>query len=267
MAGNHGASEACAEAAALLREARRVVVLTGAGISTESGIPDFRSPGGLWSRYDPSQLTFDRFRADEQTRRVYWEIAVQSYPIMRDAQPNAAHLAVVSIERARKLDLLVTQNVDGLHHKAGSSADKTVEIHGSALRVRCIDCGREHDRETVHQRVLAGESAPTCDACAGPLKPATISFGQAMPARETAAAFEAARRCDLMLVIGSSLVVYPAAAVPEEAVRAGAPLIIVNREPTGMDGYAQVVVNGSAGECMERIAALAGVAAPVRAST
>ncbi|RMD85794.1 MAG: NAD-dependent protein deacylase [Candidatus Dadabacteria bacterium] len=252
----------CQRAAELLREAERVLVLTGAGISTESGIPDFRSPGGLWDRYDPSELTYDRFRASEQTRRIYWQIAAEAYPVLRDARPNAAHRAVVAIERAGKLLGLVTQNVDGLHQKAGSDPAKVVEIHGTALRVTCIDCGREYDREQVHQRVLAGEQVPRCDACGGPLKPATISFGQAMPERETAQAFRWAAECDLAIVIGSSLVVYPAAAIPQEAVRAGARLIIVNREPTPQDSSASVVVRGSAGEAMTRIVTLAGCPMP-----
>jgi len=234
--------------------------LTGAGISTESGIPDFRSPGGLWSRYDPSKLTFDRFRASAETRKLYWQIACQSYPLMRDAAPNAAHDAFVAIERAGRLLALVTQNVDGLHLKAGSSREKTIEIHGTAMGVVCIDCGRSADREEIHQRVLDGDEAPVCDACSGPLKPATVSFGQAMPERETTAAFRAAAECDLMIVAGSSLVVYPAAALPEEAVRRGAPLIIVNREPTGQDSLASVVVHGSAGESLRRSVAEAGIA-------
>lgn len=253
-------NDACRQAAELLRAARRVVVLTGAGISTESGIPDFRSPGGLWSRYDPSKLTFDRFRAHLETRKLYWQIACQSYPLMRDALPNAAHEAFVAIERAGRLLALVTQNVDGLHQKAGSSPEKTIEIHGTAMGVVCIDCGQKADREAIHRQVLAGDEAPVCQACGGPLKPATISFGQAMPERETAAAFRAAAECDLMIVAGSSLVVYPAAGLPEEAVRAGARLVIVNREPTGHDALASVVVHGSAGESMRRIVAEAGIA-------
>jgi NAD-dependent deacetylase len=253
------AADPCKRAGELLRGAERVAVLTGAGISTESGIPDFRSPGGLWDRYDPSQLTFDRFCARDDTRRMYWEIATQSYPIMRQARPNAAHFAVKAIEAAGKLLKLVTQNVDGLHHKAGSSAEDTIEIHGSAMRAKCISCDAEHDRDAVHERVLAGSAVPLCESCGGFLKPATISFGQAMPERETAEAFEAAGECDLMIVIGSSLVVYPAAAVPETAVRAGAPLLIVNREPTPQDRFAEVVVHGGAGESMSRIVAEAGL--------
>ena len=253
----------CKRAGRLVSEASRVAILTGAGISTESGIPDFRSPGGLWDRYDPSKLTYDRFLADPDTRRTYWEIATESYPVMRDAEPNAAHRAVAAIERAGKLLKLVTQNVDGLHQKAGSSDDLTIEIHGSALRAKCTSCGLEHDREAIHRR-LAGDGitaadVPQCDTCGGPVKPATISFGQAMPERETSEAFAAAAGCDLMIVIGSSLVVYPAAAVPEVAVQNGAPLIIVNREPTGHDRIAHIVVGGPAGESMSRIAEEAGI--------
>jgi len=249
----------CKQAAELLRRADRVVILTGAGISTESGIPDFRSPGGLWDRYDPSQLTFDRFCASAKTREVYWEIATQSYPVMRDAQPNAAHRVVAAIEKAGKLLRLVTQNVDGLHQRAGSSDDATIEIHGSAMRVKCIDCGAEHDRAEIHRRILGGEAVPICDRCGGRLKPATVSFGQAMPEKETAEAFAAANQADLMFVIGSSLVVYPAAAVPEAAVAAGVPLVIVNREPTGLDGHAALAIHGAAGETMSRIAEHAGI--------
>lgn len=245
------------QAGDLLSRATRVVVFTGAGISTESGIPDFRSPGGLWSRYDPAKLTFDRFRVEAETRRLYWEIAAESYRIFKDAQPNAAHHAVAEIERRGNLLRLVTQNVDGLHQKAGNSDEKTIEIHGTALKVRCIDCESFHDSEVVHRAVRDGDLEPTCDHCGGFLKPATISFGQAMPERETAAAFAAAAECDLMLVIGSSLVVYPAAGVPEIAVRAGKPLIIVNREPTGQDSAAEVLVHGAAGESLSRMIEIA----------
>ena len=252
-------ADACKRAGTLLASARRVVVLTGAGISTESGIPDFRSPGGLWSRYDPSELTFDRFCARIETRRLYWEIACASYPIMRDASPNAAHDAVVAIERAGKLLALVTQNVDGLHQKAGSSAERTIEIHGSALHVKCVDCGAGADREEIHARVLGGDAAPTCGACDGALKPATISFGQAMPERETAQAFADAAEADVFLVIGSSLAVYPAAGLPRVAVENGAPLVIVNREPTPYDQVAEVVLYGSAGSILSAIAERIGL--------
>jgi len=252
-------ADALARAAALLGRARRVLVLTGAGISTESGIPDFRSPGGIWSRYDPTELTFDRFCASRDVRRRYWQLATESYPVLRDARPNPAHLALVDIERAGKLLLLVTQNVDGLHHRAGSDPSRIIEIHGSSLRAGCITCGAAYDREALHRRVLAGEEAPECDACGGPLKPATVSFGQAMPEAAMVAAFQAARSCDLAMVIGSSLVVYPAAAIPEEAVRCGAPLVIINNEPTDKDALSEVRLGGSAGESMSLLVRMAGL--------
>lgn len=253
--------DAAGRAGALLARARAVVFLTGAGISTESGIPDFRSPGGLWTRYDPRKLTFDLFLAREETRRDYWKLATESYPLLRDAEPNRAHLAVAAVEKAGKLARLVTQNVDGLHHKAGSSREKTIEIHGSSLRATCVDCGAEHDREELHGRLVRGEiEVPYCDACGGRVKPATISFGQAMPPHETEQAFAAAAACDLFVVVGSSLVVYPAASLPDVAVRAGAPLVIVNAEETPQDASAAVVLRGSAALALSKMAEAAGMA-------
>ncbi len=244
----------------MLSGARSVVFLTGAGVSTESGIPDFRSPGGLWSRYDPAKLTFDRFCAHEETRRDYWKIATEAYPVLRDAEPNAAHRAIAAIERSGRLLRLVTQNIDGLHLRAGSSAGKLIEIHGSSLRARCVGCGAEHDRAELHARLVRGEiDVPYCDACGGPVKPATISFGQAMPERETREAFEAAVACDLFVVVGSSLVVYPAASLPDAAVEAGVPLVIVNNEPTPKDHAAAAILRGSAGESMSLLVRAAGL--------
>ncbi|HEY2772493.1 MAG TPA: Sir2 family NAD-dependent protein deacetylase [Candidatus Binatia bacterium] len=247
-------------AAELLRDARSVVFLTGAGISTESGIPDFRSPGGLWSRHDPRKLTFDLFCLHEQTRRDYWKLATETYPILRAAEPNGAHHAVVAIERAGKLDRLITQNIDGLHRKAGSSPERTIEIHGTSMRATCIECGLEHDRQKLHEQISSGKlEVPYCRSCNGPVKPATISFGQQMPERETREAFEAASRCDLFIVIGSSLVVYPAASLPDAAVAAGAPLVIVNNEPTPKDRDAAAVLGGSAAESMAMLVRAAGI--------
>ncbi len=251
--------ESCRRAGEMLARAEAVVVLTGAGISTESGIPDFRSPGGLWDRYDPTKLTFDRFCASAETRRDYWRLATETYPLLTRAEPNPAHLAVAAIEASGRLLKLVTQNIDGLHQRAGNSEQRTVEIHGSSLKAHCIDCGRPHDRAELHRRLLAGEIAvPECEACGGRVKPSTISFGQAMPEKETAEAFDAARDCDLMIVVGSSLQVYPAAALPDEAVRSGASLVIVNREPTPKDENATVIVRGSAAETMSLILKHAG---------
>lgn len=246
-------------AAALLGEARSLVVLTGAGISTESGIPDFRSPGGLWTRYDPTKLTFDRFCSSAETRRQYWEMGNELYPALRDAQPNVAHRVLAAFERRGSLLRLVTQNVDGLHQRAGTSAGAIIEIHGTALEVGCLSCGARQDRAPVQARFAAGEHDLRCD-CGGLLKPATISFGQAMPERETAQAFADAAAADVFLVVGSSLAVYPAAGLPRAALENGAPLVIVNREPTPYDRYAQVVLQGSAGATLAAIAEHIGLA-------
>ena len=243
----------------LIGGARRLVVLTGAGISTESGIPDFRSPGGLWTRYDPRKLTFDRFCASADTRRLYWEMGNELYPALRDAQPNTAHRVLAALERQGGLLRIVTQNVDGLHQKAGSSAAVMIEIHGTALAVGCLTCGARQDRGPVQARFAAGEHDPRCE-CGGLLKPATISFGQAMPERETAQAFADAAAADVFLVIGSSLEVYPAAGLPRTAVENGAPLVIVNRDPTPYDAYAELVLNASAGETLGVVAARLGLA-------
>jgi NAD-dependent deacetylase len=247
-------------AAALLAEARSVVFLTGAGISTESGIPDFRSPGGLWTRYDPRKLTFDLFCLHEQTRRDYWKLATETFPVLQKAQPNAAHHAIATIEGTGRLLKLVTQNIDGLHLKAGTSREKLIEIHGSSLRATCIECGAEVDRQGLHDRICAGElEVPYCDVCGGPVKPATISFGQAMPERETRDAFAAAAACDLFIVVGSSLQVYPAASLPDVAASADVPIVIVNNEETPKDDLAAAVLRGSAGESMSLLVRAAGL--------
>jgi NAD-dependent deacetylase len=233
-------------------------VLTGAGVSTESGIPDFRSPGGLWTRYDPTKLTFDRFCASAETRRLYWEMGNELYPALRDAQPNAAHRVLAAYERRGGLRRIVTQNVDGLHQRAGSSAHAVIEIHGTALEVGCLTCGARQDRGAVQARFQAGERDLRCE-CGGLLKPATISFGQAMPERETAQAFADAAAADVFLVIGSSLAVYPAAGLPKVALESGVPLVIVNRDETPYDPYADVVVHAGAGPTLSAIAERIGL--------
>jgi NAD-dependent deacetylase len=254
--------DALQRAAGLLARARAVVFLTGAGISTESGIPDFRSPGGLWTRHDPRKLTFDLFQASADTRRDYWKLATSTYPVLRDAEPNAAHRAIAAVEKSGRLLRLVTQNIDGLHHKAGHSPDAVLEIHGSSLRASCIVCGAAADRADLHERIVRGEiDVPYCGRCGGPIKPATISFGQDMPERETREAFEAASACDLFVVVGSSLLVYPAASLPDAAVEAGAPLVIVNNEETPKDHLAAALLRGSAGESMTRLLRAAGLVA------
>lgn len=242
-------------AARLLIATRRAVVFTGAGVSTESGIPDFRSPGGLWDRYDPRALTYQNFIATENGRRRYWEIGRRSYPIMRKAKPNAAHHAIVALHRMGRLDACITQNVDNLHQRAGLPSETVIELHGNATRARCLQCDRQYSRDTVQDWLDDGADVPGCPGCGGIIKPYTVLFGEAMPAREMAEAERRARSADVFVVIGSSLVVYPAAYLPAHAKDAGASLVIVNLSPTPYDPHADVCVTGKAGEVMDAVVA------------
>lgn len=234
----------------MIRNASRILVFTGAGLSTESGIPDFRSPGGIWEKYDPSDFYFQKIVSDQGAREKYWEMSSEMYGTMKNAQPNKAHLAVKALEDAGKLLAVVTQNIDHLHHKAGNSPDKIIELHGTAFSVLCLSCGKTYDRDEIEDRLRNGIKAPSCDVCDGILKPGTISFGQAMPEKEMAASIQKAEECDLCIVLGSSLVVQPAAMVPAHAARNGAPLIIVNRDPTPLDGEADLVVSMSVSKAL-----------------
>jgi NAD-dependent deacetylase len=240
-------------AAKRVHASKKIVVFTGAGISTESGIPDFRSPGGLWSKYDPEDFTFQRFTASESARKKYWQMSTEFYTLLKSVQPNAAHRAIADLEALKKLDAVITQNIDGMHQLAGVSPERVIEIHGTTRRVTCLDCHQEHKRDEIQDRIDGGESVPRCSVCNGLLKPATISFGQAMPERETAEAFERSKRCDLMMVIGSSLLVQPAASIPLAAKQEGADLIIINREATPMDHLADVVLRDSAGAVLTAV--------------
>jgi len=242
-------------AALLVAQARRIMVFTGAGISTESGIPDFRSPGGVWDRFDPTEFTYQKFVASEESRRKYWALSKLFYEPLIQASPNPAHEACVTLDRWGRLDCVVTQNIDGLHQRAGLAPERVIELHGTALSVSCLSCGDRHARDAIQARVAAGEQAPRCGKCGGILKPDTVSFGQAMPEKETAEAFRRAEACDLCWVIGSSLVVTPAAHVPAVAVQSGARLIILNGSETPLDDLADVVIRGKAGEIAPRILA------------
>jgi NAD-dependent protein deacetylase/lipoamidase len=237
----------------LIVHSRRIVVFVGAGVSTESGIPDFRSPGGVWDKYDPQDFYFQRFLASEGSREKYWQMATEMYESMKDAEPNQAHFAIAELERLGKLDCLITQNIDGLHFKAGNSPGKVLELHGTAMHVTCLNCHKRYDRDEIQSRIGAGDKAPRCDECKGPLKPATISFGQSMPERETQEAFERSAACDLFIVIGSSLVVQPAAQMPLVAKQNGANLVIINRDETACDPMADYVVNAQAGPTMAAV--------------
>lgn len=244
--------ELVTRAGALVREACRVVAFTGAGVSTESGIPDFRSPGGIWEQYEP--VYFQDFLASEEARKKYWRRAGATYPVISRAAPNATHLALADLERMGKLDCVITQNIDRLHQKGGVSPERVIEIHGHNTEVICLDCRASYPREEVQNWLESGVEVPHCPRCGGLLKEATISFGQAMPEKEMA---EAERRvrgtCDLLLTLGSSLVVYPAAYLPIYAHQAGASIIIINLAPTSQDGMADVVIHSRTGEVLPRI--------------
>lgn len=243
------------KAAELIGKARKIVAFTGAGVSTESGIPDFRSPGGIWEKYQP--VYFDDFLTSDTARREYWQHSRAAYPLVRDAKPNPAHLALYELERRGKLTAIITQNIDHLHHKAGNSPEKIIEIHGTVAHAVCLDCQKTYDRDVLQIELerAAEIVAPRCQACGGLLKDATVSFGQPMPEKEMATANQLAGTCDLMILLGSSLVVYPAAYLPQQAYQAGASLIIINLAPTSFDDLAKVTILAKAGEALPRIVA------------
>ena len=251
--GELGAAEGIERLAALIADAEHLVAFTGAGISTDSGIPDFRSPGGIWNRYKP--IDYQTFMASDEGKREYWRRGRNTYAVIRAAQPNPAHLALVELERLGKLRLLITQNIDGLHSAAGSSPGRVIELHGTAHRVYCIVCGARYTRDEIAARLDAGEAIPACARCGGVLRAATVAFGEPLPREPWRRAVEAARASDLFLVIGSSLVVNPAAQLPLAAVAAGAYLVIVNQTPTPLDDRAHLLLRGSAGPIMERVMA------------
>ena len=234
-------------AAELLATTGRIVAFTGAGVSTESGIPDFRSPTGLWGRYDPDDFSFPNFMRSEDARRRYWAVGRELYAAIRGAQPNAAHRALVTLERLGLLDCVITQNVDNLHQQAGTDPGKVIELHGNATRVRCLRCDRRYARDEIQQRLVAGEPVPACEACGGILKPLTVLFGEPMPAGVVDVAAERSRAAGSFLVVGSSLAVYPAAYMPNHAKEAGARLVVVNLTPTRLDHVADVMLAGPAG--------------------
>jgi len=234
------------ESAKLIAESGRVVGFTGAGISTESGIPDFRSPNGVWA--NNRIIEYQEFVSSRAGRVEYWRQKVAMWPEMRDARPNAGHSAFAELERRGTLRAMITQNIDGLHQRAGCM--NVIELHGTTVEAVCLTCGDRISMDEALRRVEAGDPAPECDHCGGLLKPATVSFGQAMPAREMDMAVEACHDCDVFLAVGSSLVVYPAAALPELAKRKGAALIIINRTPTPMDGIADLVINDEIGKTL-----------------
>lgn len=238
---------AAAALADLIASSRRLVVFTGAGISTESGVPDFRSPGGVWSKMQPIQ--FEDFVRLREARREAWRRVFNRTAGWTGAKPNAGHLAVADLVRSGRASVVITQNVDNLHQDAGTPVDRVIEIHGNASYAKCLDCARRYEFDALRPRWERDEDL-TCETCGGLIKSATISFGQAMPPAEMARAEEESVRSDLFLVLGSSLVVYPAAALPLKARQAGARLAIVNRDRTEHDRFASLVLNTDIGPLM-----------------
>jgi NAD-dependent deacetylase len=235
----------------MIKGCRRGVVFTGAGISTESGIPDFRSPGGIWTKYRPIQ--FQEFVRSEEMRRESWRRKFATDRLLSDARPNAGHRAIAALVKRGKVSSVITQNVDGLHQASGVPEGKVIELHGNATYAVCLDCGRRYELEPIRKGFEADETLPVCEQCGGMVKTATISFGQPMPADAMERAELEARKCDLFLAIGSSLVVYPAAGFPELAKRNGARLVILNREPTELDGIADLVLNAEIGPTLSAV--------------
>lgn len=234
----------------MIAEAKAIVAFTGAGISTESGIPDFRSPGGIWTKYQP--IEFSDFLSSEEMRRESWRRKFATDETMRKATPNAGHRALAHLVERGSMIAIITQNIDGLHQISGVPDNKVIELHGNSTYAACLTCKRRHELEWVRQIFSDNETLPLCMACGGALKTATISFGQAMPEAEMERAHQVTMEADLMITLGSSLVVYPAAGFPIMAKRNGAKYIIVNRDPTEQDELADLVINAEIGGTMSK---------------
>lgn len=232
----------------MLENCKRAVVFTGAGISTESGIPDFRSPGGIWSKHKP--VDFSDFLVFADARRDSWRLKFQLDKSMQSAEPNRGHRAIAKLVAEDIVSHVITQNVDGLHQQSGVPDNSVIELHGNATYAHCLTCGQRYDLEQIKNNFERDETLPVCDNCGGIVKTATISFGQQMPEDAMLKAQEATLACDLFLAIGSSLVVYPAAGFPAIAKRNNARLVIINREPTDQDGVADMVINAEIGRIL-----------------
>lgn len=237
------------EFSARLRVCRDIVFFTGAGISTESGVPDFRSPGGIWTRYQP--VYFEEFLNSEEARIRYWKMKKETHELYKNVKPNIGHYSIAAFEKREQLLGLITQNVDGLHSLAGVSEEKIVELHGTDRKITCLQCGKEFDAEPIYAR-LPEPPAP-CDTCGGPLKPATISFGQPMPVEAMRRAQEWSQAAKIFIVVGSSLVVQPAASFPVIAKQGGAMLAIINRDPTPLDPLAEFNFRGAIGDFFRQL--------------
>lgn len=239
------------EAINLIKQASYVTAFTGAGISTESGIADFRSPGGIWDRY--RIVTYQEFLSSSEARKEYWKMKHELYKDLRNARPNRAHLSLAELERLSILKAVITQNIDGLHQDAGNSPEIVIELHGTNRKAICIDCSKTWPIEEIDSILEEAGFEPRCVHCGGFIKPATVSFGQPMPEMEMFRAMDEARRSDLMLMIGSSLQVEPAASIPRITHQKGGALIFINRTETPWDHIATVIFRESASEVLSNI--------------
>lgn len=237
----------------LLASCERIVALTGAGLSTESGIPDYRSGALAWQHYDASQLTWQAFVGSQEARRYYWQMSQDFFVLLRTARPNAAHFAIAELERLGKLSAVVTQNVDRLHQRAGHDPQRILELHGNEFGVSCLLCQRAYRRADVYAWIVAGNRSPYCPHCSGILKPDSVAFGQPMPTAVAERAVHAVDNANLLLVVGTSLLVQPAAGLPLRAKQAGARMIVVNLEPTPLDAIADVVIRDRAGRALPKL--------------
>jgi NAD-dependent deacetylase len=242
-------SKAIEKIAQFLTDSRHAIAFTGAGISTESGIPDFRSPGGVWSRYQP--VYFQDFLQSEDARRKYWQMKREGYYEMKLAKPNNGHRALARLEAAGKIIAVITQNIDGLHQDAGSR--RVLELHGTNRHCLCLECKARFSTDEIQKRLEDGVQIPLCDRCGGIVKSATVSFGQNLPADVLAEAFNLSMSTDLVLALGSSLVVEPAASIPLQAKNNGARLVIVNNSETPLDGLADAVIHQSIGSTLAKV--------------
>ncbi len=240
-----------AQAQSRIAQSQRIVAFSGAGISTESGIPDFRSPNGVWATN--RIVYFHEFLQDRAARIEAWRQKSLIWPAMRDAKPNAGHLAFAELEQRGKLLALITQNIEGLHQRAGNSPEKIIELHGTMVAAECLSCFDRIPMDEAIERIAHGDAAPACEQCGGMLKPATVSFGQSMPAMEMELAAAVSQECEVFIAVGSSLQVYPAAGFPELAKQSGAKLIIINRDETPLDGIADLVIRENIGEVLPRL--------------
>ena len=232
----------------MIQKSNDVVFFTGAGISTESGIPDFRSPGGIWTKMSP--IEFQDFLNSEEMRRESWRRKFETDKTLRSAKPNEGHYAIQRLISSGKASAVITQNIDNLHQDSGIAQEKVIELHGNGTFATCLTCATQYELESIKQSFLGNDELPICKFCGGLIKTATISFGQAMPLEPVQKAEDAARRCDLFICIGSSLVVHPAAQIPLIAKDNGAKLVILNREATPLDGYADLVLNDEIGTAL-----------------